>query len=89
MGERLLDDVLAGLVGAAQHEQGGVFHGDHVRRARLVVNEGEFAELLADAEDAQDDLTAVVGDGDHLHAAFATKSESPGSSSKRMTLLLG
>ena len=56
---------------AAQHEQVRIFHRDHVRRARPVVDERQLAEVLADAEHAEDDLAPVFTDEHDLDASLA------------------
>src|ERR1035437_1957878 len=56
---------------AAQHEQRGILHCDDVRGSRLVVDESEFAEMLADAEDSENDFAAILGDEHDLDAARA------------------
>ncbi len=43
---------------------------DHRRRARLVLDRGDFAEQLARADEAEHDLLAVLGERDGLGAAL-------------------
>ena len=56
---------------AAQHEQMRILHRDDVRRARPVVDERELAEMLADAEHAEDHLASVLADEHDFDAALA------------------
>ena len=49
-----------------QHEEGTLFHGNHVRRTGLVVDEGELADVFPHAQNAQDHLATVFRDEHHL-----------------------
>ena len=90
-GDRGIGLDAAAEVVAAQHEEVRVLHRDHVRRARLLVDQRELAEMLADPEHAEDDFAAVFADEHDLHAARHGRrtGSRPGSSSKRMTLPFG
>src|SRR5580704_13626387 len=55
---------------APQHEELRVFHRDHMRRPRLVVDQRQLAEMLGDAEDAKDHFPAVLANQDNFDAAF-------------------
>src|SRR5437868_5670006 len=48
-----------------------IFHRDHVRRTRAVVDQRELAEMLAHAEYAEDDFASVFADQDDLDATLA------------------
>jgi hypothetical protein len=58
-----------------------------VRRARLVVDERELAEVLAHAKDAEDDLAPVSPISTTFTRPSRTRKRSSGSSSKTMTPL--
>ena len=47
-----------------------VLHRDDVRRAGLVVDQRQLAEVVAGLEHAEDHLAAVLADEDDLHAAL-------------------
>jgi hypothetical protein len=50
-----------------QHQEIGVLRGNHVRRARLIVDQRHLPEEVSGAQDRQDDLAAVLADQHHLH----------------------
>src|SRR5687768_9540993 len=54
-----------------QNKQLCVIHRDHVRRTRLPVDERELAEVFADAEYAQDDLSSILTDEHDLDASVS------------------
>ncbi len=60
---------------ATENEEACVVHRDHVRRARLPVDQRELAEVGADAENGEDHLTSIVADEHHLHAPLAHHEE--------------
>src|SRR5688500_2548482 len=47
---------------SAENEHVGVLHRDHVGRTRLLIDQGELAEVLAWTEHAEDHLAAVLTD---------------------------
>src|SRR5436190_16018623 len=48
-----------------------IFHRDHVRRPRPVVDQRELAEMLAHPEYAEDDFAPVFADQDDLDATLS------------------
>ena len=64
----MLEDALEVL--ATQHEQRRIFHGDDVRRPRLVVDQRHLTEELPFAEDGENDLAAIFADQDDFDLTF-------------------
>ena len=60
---------------AAQHEQVRVLHRDDVRRPRPVVDQRQLAEVLADAEHAEDHFAPVFADEHDLDASLPDDEE--------------